>query len=79
MIRVIYISDYHRKRRVRSLTARAIKKGLLERLPCEECAAPKSEAHHPDYNQPLLIIWLCKEHHDALHVSLRIQRKQLST
>lgn len=25
------------------------------------------EAHHPDYNQPLLIIWLCKACHEGVH------------
>ena len=31
---------------------------------CEGCGLPKRvEAHHPDYSQPLLVVWLCKPCH----------------
>ena len=31
----------------------------------------KAEAHHPDYDRPLDVIWLCPQHHKALHASLK--------
>jgi hypothetical protein len=48
-------------------TASALKRGLIERQPCEVCGADKTDAHHPDYDRPLLIIWLCRKHHVAAH------------
>lgn len=45
----------------------AIRLGLLERQPCQVCGAEKSEAHHPDYDRPLEVQWLCRKHHKAAH------------
>jgi hypothetical protein len=27
----------------------------------------KGERHHPDYTQPLTVIWLCRKHHRETH------------
>ena len=35
------------------------------------CGNTKTEAHHPDYNQPLEVIWLCKKHHKELHKRIK--------
>lgn len=48
-------------------TRSAIRRGLIERLPCAVCGAEKSEAHHPDYLDPLKVTWLCRAHHKAEH------------
>ncbi|WP_068111270.1 hypothetical protein [Tropicimonas marinistellae] len=45
----------------------AMRLGVLTRQPCAVCGATKSEAHHPNYNDPLNVIWLCRRHHRALH------------
>jgi len=53
----------------------AIEKGKLIPQPCEECGydglnkngARGVHAHHPDYNHPLQIIWLCSRCHKAWH------------
>lgn len=45
----------------------ALRHGVLERQPCEVCGADKSEAHHPDYDRPYDVTWLCRKHHKALH------------
>lgn len=42
--------------------AYAKKKGILIPQPCIGCGA-KAEAHHPDYDKPLEVIWVCKAHH----------------
>lgn len=47
----------------------ALKLGVLERQPCRECGIAKSEAHHPDYERPFDVIWLCRKHHKALHAA----------
>jgi hypothetical protein len=46
-----------------------LKTGKIKRLPCEiaGCKEVKTHGHHPDYNYPLEVIWLCKDHHNELH------------
>ena len=38
--------------------------------PCavQGCGAP-GERHHIDYNDPKSILWLCKKHHDMIHLN----------
>lgn len=48
-------------------TKSAIRRGLLIPAPCEVCGEAKTEAHHPDYDRPLLVQWLCRKHHRAVH------------
>ena len=52
------------KRRIRSKTAKVYKK----RMQCsiEKCKE-LGERHHPEYANPLEIIWLCKKHHMLIH------------
>ena len=44
----------------------AVRDGRANRLPCFVCGK-KAEAHHPDYDRPLDVIWLCPEHHRQTH------------
>lgn len=44
----------------------AKRRGELEPQPCRICGAP-AEAHHPDYDKPLRVEWLCRWHHRRLH------------
>lgn len=46
--------------------ARALKSGKLTKEPCH-CGETKVEAHHPDYEQKLFVIWLCNKHHKHIH------------
>ena len=46
---------------------RAIKSGLLKRMPCEVCGAIKTHGHHPDYSRQLYVRWLCPLHHSEVH------------
>ena len=55
------------KDRTRLKTLRAIAKGILHRQPCQVCGNAKSQAHHVDYSQPLIVEWLCFEHHRQRH------------
>ena len=47
----------------------AIRNGRLKRsIYCEECGLlTKTEGHHPDYNKPLKVNWLCKTCHTNIH------------
>ncbi|MEY8829646.1 hypothetical protein AB9K34_14760 [Sedimentitalea sp. XS_ASV28] len=47
----------------------ALRHGVLERQPCAVCRDPKTEAHHPDYERPYEVVWLCRKHHKALHAA----------
>ncbi len=50
---------------------KAIKDGMLKRQPCVVCGNPKVHGHHPDYDKPLEVIWLCPKHHMQEHVKRR--------
>jgi hypothetical protein len=51
--------------------ASAIRRGIVQRGPCEVCGAEKVDGHHPDYDRPAHVIWLCRKHHGALHREAR--------
>ena len=40
-------------------------------LPCFVCGSLEVHGHHPDYDQPLQVVWLCPEHHNQLHADAR--------
>ena len=42
--------------------------GILKEQPCQECGSTKVQAHHPDYSQPLEVVWVCAIHHKQLHL-----------
>ena len=46
---------------------KAIKSGVLKRMPCEICGLEPSEGHHRDYDHPLEVVWLCRSHHKLEH------------
>tara|TARA_R110000803_G_scaffold37320_2_gene80370 strand:- start:648 stop:1076 length:429 start_codon:yes stop_codon:yes gene_type:complete len=49
----------------------AIKKGEMERKPCEECGATRNiHGHHDDYSKPLDVRWLCALHHKRHHAAM---------
>lgn len=56
-----------KKASARLETAKAIRRGDLVRKPCEVCGDHKVHAHHPDYNTPLDVMWLCPKHHSEWH------------
>lgn len=63
---------YHKTRDKKKVRARWTvnnlkRTGKLIPKPCEKCGNPISEAHHPDYEQPKLIRWLCVRCHGAEH------------
>jgi hypothetical protein len=54
------------RRRARVALGNAIRDGKVARWPCEVCGA-KAHAHHPHYDAPLLVTWLCPSHHKQAH------------
>lgn len=61
----------HVKLTANALVHTAVKRGQLERKPCENCGATKALAHHEDYFKPLEVIWLCPQCHADRHKELR--------
>lgn len=59
-------TQHPEKNKARVAVGNAIRDGKLTKQPCFECGAP-AEAHHPDYSQPLDVVWLCPKHHKAVH------------
>jgi len=55
------------KANARSYTKVYLKRKKLIKQPCQVCQSNESQMHHPDYNKPLDVIWLCREHHLAEH------------
>lgn len=45
----------------------ALRRGLIIQEPCQECGDANAEAHHPDYDKPMCVDWLCRRHHKAVH------------
>ena len=55
------------KRRAHRMVEYALSKGRIERKPCADCGAEKSQAHHDDYEKPLEVKWLCAACHGKRH------------
>jgi len=62
-------------KRVHAIMILALEKGILVPGPCEKCGffgQAKDgrclvHGHHDDYNKPLEVRWLCKNHHHEWH------------
>ena len=46
-----------------------VKKGVIEKRPCEICGDERSNNHHDDYTQPFEVRWLCVRHHAEWHAT----------
>lgn len=62
--------EQKKKDNCRSYANSYLKRGNLIRTPCEHCGEVKSQMHHPDYDKPLEIIWLCRQCHMELHKNM---------
>lgn len=70
--RVVMRKEYGRRQRTeqpekyraRTMAGNALRDGRLRKEPCYFCGATESvEMHHPDYDQPLHVYWLCRTCH----------------
>ena len=66
-----------RRERARGQLRRAVASGRIVPQGCEICGA-KAEGHHDDYDQPLIVRWLCKRHHDELHNRVQVTSSEIS-
>jgi hypothetical protein len=67
--RAAYVSKAPERRAAHVAVGNAVRDGRL--IPWPVCAIPgccsKPEAHHPDYDRPLDVVWLCPAHHKQAH------------
>ena len=69
--------DFAWKERARATMARAVRTGALRRkVACDRCGGLPAEGHHPDYDEPLVVLWHCRACHNATHNRLRRFRRQ---
>jgi hypothetical protein len=57
---------YPMRRKAQRELGKAVARCEIKPLPCFVCGE-KAEAHHPDYDRPLDVIWLCPSHHKQIH------------
>ena len=60
-----------RKANARAYLKVYLRRGRLKRLPCQECQGVPAQGHHPNYDRPLEVVWLCRECHLKEHRRLR--------
>jgi len=70
-----YIERNAAKRKAHNAIANAIRDKKLTPLPCFVCGETVVEGHHPDYDKPLAVVWLCVKHHKQLHREHKEQNK----
>lgn len=58
--------SYPERRMAHIAVGNALRVGKLTRHPCWVCGT-KAVAHHPDYDRPLDVVWLCHQHHRQAH------------
>lgn len=59
-----------RERAAQTALGNAVRHGKIFKWPVcavPECSTTRVEGHHPDYDAPLAVIWLCARHHDDCH------------
>ena len=59
-------AEHPNRRRAQNQLAHALRAGKLRKQPCWVCGC-NAVAHHPDYDRPLDVVWLCQPHHKQAH------------
>lgn len=60
-------AKYSKRKAANTAVGNAVRDGVLHKEPCFICGNAKVEAHHPDYDTPLSVVWLCVPHHKEIH------------
>lgn len=62
----VYRAQFPKRAKANAMVNKATREGLLKKQPCWVCGE-KALAHHPDYDRPLDVVWLCQIHHKQTH------------
>ena len=66
-----WASANREKLKAHALVRQALRRGSLTRGRCEVCQSFRTEGHHDQYDQPMVVRWFCRRHHQQLHAELR--------
>jgi hypothetical protein len=66
-----YHSRFPGRRKAQQTLSNAVRDGKLIRQPCFVCGE-QAEGHHPDYDRPLDVVWLCNKHHREAHALVKL-------
>lgn len=55
-------SEAWAREKARSFAGVYLKRGKIQRAPCEQCGFEPAQMFHADYSDPLAIRWLCRGH-----------------
>ena len=61
-----YAERFPSRKKANTAVGNAVRDGRLKKQPCWVCGS-KAVAHHPDYDRPLDVVWLCQPHHKQAH------------
>lgn len=62
-----------RRTKCHNALIRAVRSGFIKKMACVMCGSQKSQAHHPDYDKPLDVMWLCPKCHRKEHDRMKTQ------
>ena len=66
----LWAKQHPNRRAAHHILSSALRDGKVIELPCFICGK-KAHAHHPDYDRPLDVIWLCPLHHKEAHMLIK--------
>lgn len=61
--------EQQKKISARSKATIYIARNKINREPCFICGDPDTENHHPDYDKPYEVVWICEKHHKKHHIT----------
>ncbi len=61
--------DHPERYMARCIAANLMRKGIIVKENCLICDCYEVEKHHPDYDYPEIVMFLCREHHTDLHLN----------
>ena len=71
-----YEERYKNRKAAHIIFSNAVRDKKVFKLPCFVCGELNVEGHHPDYERPLDVVWLCEKHHKETHkMANEINRK----
>ena len=62
-----YRDKYKNRAAAHTIFRNAVRDGKIIGQCCFVCGDEKAEGHHPDYDRPLDVTWLCMKHHKEVH------------
>jgi hypothetical protein len=65
-----YTTRFPKRKAANTAVSNAVRDGRLQKQPCWSCGN-SAVAHHPDYDRPLEVVWLCQAHHKQAHAIVK--------